>query len=570
MKRIKDIERRLWSRIGGWLPTLMLIGGLLFSCSKEEGDATSLPDGKYPLQLTTEVVQPQTRAGGKDMWMGGEEIGVMLGDMLSPKRYVMDASGKAEPADAENTIYWKNTAETRITAWTPNIFDPNVDISDQSGGYADFDLLYATAMGRYDQAVNLRFNHRMAKVEFTLAASDGITDEVIDGATVTLFGDPEAYFSGGMVGVADRLDGEIKPYYDVASKKYEAVVVPQNMTGKPLVRISIGGKIFVYAPETDVAGKLEANKRYTYTVTVKADGIDVQPVSGGTWNDGGVSNVTSKEVKFFKADELKIGDYFYSDGTWSDGGLRKLFPNGSMEIANPKPAPVLKSNNGASRKVIGIVFQTDPNRIGAAEKTKLGNGNVHGLVLAVKNASTDALSWGPDGDEGLTKCNSKRDNYNDISGYGNYEHIRANRRNFNKYPAFKAVDGWNASKSEHKAPRNTTGWYLPSSGQWWDIMQNLGGCLALAQSEEQNSSSTNSDYISWSNQGNGNVSAALNRWMTHIADDSKNIFYVGWFWTSSEGSLKDAQYWSVSSSSWVDCFKMFKCNDGHVRPVLAF
>lgn len=568
MKRTRYSIKQL--HFSSWLPVWVLIGGLLSSCSKEEtGDATFLLDGKYPLQLTAAVAQPQTRGGGKDTWTGAEEIGVMLGDMLSPKRYVMDASGKAEPTDAENTIYWKSTAETRITAWTPNIFDPSVDISDQSGGYADFDLLYATTMGRYDQTVSLCFNHRMAKVEFTLAAGDGITDEAIDGATVTLLGASEAYFSGGMVGVADRSDGEIKPYYDVASKKYEAVVVPQNMTGKPLVRISIGGKIFVYAPETDAAGKLEANKRYTYTVTVKADGIDVQPVSGCTWNDGGVSNVTSKEVKFFKADELKIGDYFYSDGTWSDGGLRKLFPNGSMEIANPKPAPVLQSNNGASRKVIGIVFQTDPNRIGAAEKAKLGNGNVHGLVMAVKNAST-ALSWGPDMDEGLTKCNSKRDNYNDINGYGNYEHIRANRRNFNEYPAFKAVEGWNASKSEHKAPRNTTGWYLPSSGQWWDIMQNLGGCSALAQSEEQNSSSTDNGYISWLNQGNGNVSAALNRWMTHIADDSKNIFYVSWFWTSSECSLKYAQYWCVTSTGWVRCFRMFKCNDGDVRPVLAF
>lgn len=246
------------------------------SCDNEEtGVPASLPDGKYPLSMTAEINQLQTRAGGKDAWAGGEEIEVLLDGMLSPKRYVMNVSSNAVPKDAGNTIYWKNTTEARVTAWTPNIFDPNVDISDQSSGYVGFDLLYASAMGRYDQAVNLRFNHRMVKVEFTLAAGDGITEEEIEGANVTLFGDAKAYFSGGMVGTADQSDGEIKPYHDATTKKYEAVVVPQDMTGKPLLRIGIGNNIFTYTPETDAAGKLESGKRYAYIVTVKANGIDV-------------------------------------------------------------------------------------------------------------------------------------------------------------------------------------------------------------------------------------------------------------------------------------------------------
>ena len=167
---------KLWSYLCGRLSVLILAGGLLVACDKEEtGGVTPLPDGKYPLQLTAKVAQPQTRAGGKDSWTGGEEIGVMLEGMLDPKKYVMDASGKAEPADAENTIYWQDPTKTRVTAWTPNV--SNVDISNQRDGYADFDLLYATARGRYDQEINLRFNHRMAKVEFTLMAGEGITEE---------------------------------------------------------------------------------------------------------------------------------------------------------------------------------------------------------------------------------------------------------------------------------------------------------------------------------------------------------------------------------------------------------
>ena len=572
--KITGYSRR-WPHVGSWLPALMLAGGLLVSCGKDDtvGNTTSLPEGMYPLKLTAEVAQqPQTRAGGKETWTGGEEIGVTVEGYIGgmPKTYVMDASGNAVPKDDANAIYWKNTAEARITAWTPPYINgsPDVDISDQSGGYAAFDVLYASAVGRYGQTINLRFNHRMAKMEITLAAGEGVTEEEVEGATVTLLGDSEAYFSCGMVGAADQSDGEIKPYHDAATKKYEAVVVPQYMTGKPLIRIAVGSDVFTYTPDTDAAGNLKSGKRYAYTITVKANGIEVQAATSGTWSDGGEESVSSKEVKrSFTADELKIGDYFYSDGTWSDGGLRKRYDDGSVAIAEPKPAPVMVNpTTGASRAVVGIVFQTDKSRIGAKEKEKLGGeGKVHGLVMAVKNAATDRQRWGPYGqDEGLTKCNTKADNYNDISGYGNCEHIRTNRGNFDNYPAFKAAYDYNTTCP---VSATTTGWYFPSSGQWWDILQNLGGCPALAKQDEQTSSQ--SGDFTWT--GQGDVPAALNAWMEKIATDSKDNFRNGdWFWSSSEYSDYRARLCYVSDRGSVYCEWSNKSSNFDVRPVLAF
>ena len=572
--KITGYSRR-WPHVGSWLPALMLAGGLLVSCGKDDtvGNTTSLPEGMYPLKLTAEVAQqPQTRAGGKETWTGGEEIGVTVEGYIGgmPKTYVMDASGNAVPKDAANTIYGKNTDEARITAWTPPYINgsPDVDISDQSGGYAAFDVLYASAVGRYGQTINLRFNHRMAKMEITLAAGEGVTEEEVEGATVTLLGDSEAYFSCGMVGAADQSDGEIKPYHDAATKKYEAVVVPQYMTGKPLIRIAVGSDVFTYTPDTDAAGNLKSGKRYTYAITVKANGIEVQAATSGTWSDGGEESVSSKEVKrSFTADELKIGDYFYSDGTWSDGGLRKRYDDGSVAIAEPKPAPVMVNpTTGASRAVVGIVFQTDKSRIGAKEKEKLGGeGKVHGLVMAVKNAATDRQRWGPYGqDEGLTKCNTKADNYNDISGYGNCEHIRTNRGNFDNYPAFKAAYDYNTTCP---VSATTTGWYFPSSGQWWDILQNLGGCPALAKQDEQTSSQ--SGDFTWT--GQGDVPAALNAWMEKIATDSKDNFRNGdWFWSSSEYSDYRARLCYVSDRGSVYCEWSNKSSNFDVRPVLAF
>ena len=563
MKIIRNIARRPWPRIGGWLPVVMLICGVLASCSSEDESTTPLPDGKYPLQLTAEVAQPQTRAGGKDAWTGGEEIRVSLEGVFGNKTYVMDASGNASPKDADNAFYWKNTDEARVSAWTPDI-ESETDISDQSGGYAAFDVLYASAIGRYDQAINLRFIHRMAKIEVILKAGEGITEEELEGATVTIFGDPLTHSTAGLVSPGDQSDGEIKPYYDAATKKYEALVPPQNMTGKPLIRISIGSNDFTYTPETEAAGKFDffGGKRYAYTITVKANGIDVQSVTSGTWVANGEENVTSKRVKQrFTADELKIGDYFYSDGTWSDGGLRKIYADGSMHIDYYKPVPL------RGKTVVGIVFQTDKSRIGKKEKEKLGGEDkAHGLVMAVKNANAaEKVIWSNESRylDFLNDCVSKSNNYSDISGYGNCESIRSLEGNFDKYPALQAVDGYNTTCP---VPTTTTGWYLPSSGQWWDILQNLGGCPALADGYQQTSSDINEFF--WSNQGN--VPDALNKWMWGINGWDKFSYYHQ-FWSSSKFKGNTMRYWVANSyDGWISCrwgnvnFQLY------VRPVLAF
>lgn len=575
MKIIRNIARRPWPRIGGWLPVVMLICGVLASCSSEDESTAPLPDGKYPLQLTAEVAQPQTRAGGKDAWTGGEEIRVSLEGVFGNKTYVMDASGNASPKDADNAFYWKNTDEARVSAWTPDI-ESETDISDQSGGYAAFDVLYASAIGRYDQAINLRFIHRMAKIEVILKAGEGITEEELEGATVTIFGDPLTHSTAGLVSPGDQSDGEIKPYYDAATKKYEALVPPQDMTGKPLIRISISSNDFTYTPETEAAGKFGffGGKRYAYTITVKANGIDVQSVTSGTWVANGEENVTSKRVKQrFTADELKIGDYFYSDGTWSDGGLRKIYADGSMKIASPKPAPVLQTKSEIERRVIGIVFQTDPSRIGTAEKSKLGEGNVHGLVMALKNTATD-IQWSHEENnlEDVKDCWSKSEIYSDISGLHNYTKILDHANSIGgieAYPAFEAVEKWNDmySINEYRPPRNTTGWFIPSSGQWWDILQNLGGCPAMADKGQQ----TSSDYGDFRWLGQGDVPAALNAWMNKIAADSKNDFTTGdRFWSSSELNQFRARNWNVYSSDYVCCDFVYKKWSNAVRPVLAF
>ncbi len=299
----------------------------------------------------------------------------------------------------------------------------------------------------------------------------------------------------------------------------------------------------------------------------------INPASGAklsaTYNDGlihrfdidiATSALASGSYRTYKVDggtivkrqELQVGTFFLADGN--------LLPK-DADAATVQTA-----------KVVGIVFQTDPSRIGNAEKNKLGEGNVHGLVMSVKNAATDQR-WGPYGkDEGLTKCTTKAQNYNDISGYGNCKHIRNTRGSFADYPAFLAANDYNTTCP---VPAATTGWFLPSSGQWWDILQNLGGCPALADVTEQ--TSPDSDNFDWHNQGK--VLDALNKWMEHIAVDRKTKFAEGnQFWSSSEYSNKHARHWCVFSFGSVYWRSDFKNHSRYqsvgsaynIRPVLAF
>lgn len=140
---------------------------------------------------------------------------------------------------------------------------------------------------------------------------------------------------------------------------------------------------------------------------------------------------------------------------------------------------------------------------------------MHALVMSVKNAATKQ-GWGPNEDEGLKKCKTKADSY---------------------------------------------------------ILQNLGGCPAFAKQDEQTSSQDGS--CDWYDQGN--MLAALNAWMVHIADGNKDTFrHADNFWSSSEATgywpAKEWIVWFNTGMPWgrVSSLRISKAYGNDVRPVLAF
>lgn len=259
---------------------------------------------------------------------------------------------------------------------------------------------------------------------------------------------------------------------------------------------------------------------------------------------------------YHKLKLVRIGDLFCPNASGNDWYL--------------VPQEVDKLADGD--KPVGVVFQTDKRRVGEAETKALGSkDNVHGLVMAAKIADYGSTRW--DGSlvwstqyEGdgyalvdfpeLTNTKSFRAIYEDISGLRNSTIIKNSVKENELesiYPCLYAVEKF---KEENPVPSNTTDWYIPASGQFWDILELLGKSEALAkESNKEKAEEQWGDALG----GQKNVPTHLNGWMEKIPETDKDLFNVdkmedeehaaGWwdqYWTSTEAvstehELQDGQ-----------------------------
>lgn len=196
----------------------------------------------------------------------------------------------------------------------------------------------------------------------------------------------------------------------------------------------------------------------------------------------------------------EIGDYFYSDGTWSTGA----------------EAPV------GGKTVIGIVYSTDASRISDAEKAM---GFTHGLVMAAKTAHAPGAvmtKYSQDSDFDVVPARKLGTSwYADINGYGWTQAILGAYpgERIQRCPAFD----WTTTDFSPSAPANTSGWYVPSIGQLWDMMANLGGDEVA---ENFRTLQTYSYDITWYGaiDLSYNPIEKLNSWLDKVPDEDKELF----------------------------------------------
>ncbi len=266
------------------------------------------------------------------------------------------------------------------------------------------------------------------------------------------------------------------------SFKLDAQILPADVTYKTVDEWTVSDPQIIKCEPLVIEGNTES----AY-ITALAPGEATVTAKIAKGSEG--KELTASFMVVVKAAEVpqtepRIGDYFYSDGTWSDGGLVSINADGTNAVwltGDKRPAPV------EGKTVIGIVFQTASDRISETEKAL---GYTHGLVLSLKRAYKPIAMKDPNNKyetpDSLTKFTTlsevsyscvKRGKlatsyYNDISGYSATKGICALHPG-DEITTFPAVD-W-ITRGFTGAPANTSGWYLPSSGQVWDLLANLGG-----------------------------------------------------------------------------------------------
>ena len=264
--------------------------------------------------------------------------------------------------------------------------------------------------------------------------------------------------------------------------KIDAQILPSDVTYKTVNKWTVSNPEIIKCEPLEIDGNTES--AYITALAPGEATVTAKITNGSDGKELTASFKVAVKTTEVPQKEPRIGDYFYSDGTWSDGGLVSINADGTNAVwltGDKRPAPV------EGKTVIGIVFQTASDRISETEKAL---GYTHGLVLSLKRAYKPIALKDPNNKyetpDSLTKFTTlsevsyscvKRGTlatsyYNDISGYSATKGI-CSLHPGDEITTFPAID-W-ITRGFTAAPAKTSGWYLPSSGQVWDILANLGG-----------------------------------------------------------------------------------------------
>lgn len=293
---------------------------LAASCSDVTDNGTTLPDGTCPMTFIASVdgltaTRATTGADGKTTWQENDPVAISMDGGANHKEYKISntTDGAMIPDGDGNILYWSKRQET-LAAWYPvsctvgsNTGSGEVNITDQNTSFGTLEnILHAPAKDyTYSSggSVAFVFRHALAKVKVTLKKGDGIEDNDLSTATVTFTG----YTAGslgynGMTGSGSN--GDITPKTETASggaPTYTALVIPQQMQNKKFIKVTIGAdgaaRNYFYTPAGSTDANLEAGKQYTYTITVKKTGLQVESVTA-SWKDDSAKDGDAEKATF--------------------------------------------------------------------------------------------------------------------------------------------------------------------------------------------------------------------------------------------------------------------------------
>lgn len=604
------MKLKIYDRLIGWMSVSawMLAMCCAVSCTSEQitNEGSLLPEKTYPLLFNVAVDGHESRAGGKDTWIQGDEVGVQLGTKQAV--YKITSSGTAlEPKDAEDTLYWENSDKALVKAWYPAEKKENWDISNQSNGYTSFDCLYAEKEMDFmstGEDATLHFTHLMSKVECTVKSDASLTV-----SEVTFFGASKLNFEAGVLTASSGLV-EITPESD--NGKYTAILYPRQMQNQYFIVVCLSdGSTFVYKPTSETDGNLQAGKLHKYEIKVVKGEVNVSASGVASWTEEPSSQDAAQKQSYHVILPKSLHDGYVITDLSNDnpitvqgnsfsvssagfsitytetdlskgfsilkgiGEVKRTYNNEDSNIEytfsftnlkrdltlsygeyiqvgdyyfSDNTCSVLPTKDGAT--CIGIVFHVGT---GAGDSkgnyagTSLASNGIRGYAVALKDAHESAGIWGPRKFvEGIESSGSYVYSY---LGYKNSMLVKS-------LPSFGDAVINEPTKSDTywafkvaleytvASPEGTSGWYLPSIGQLVDISR-------IPEIETSMLSAGGYGFKT-----------------DHVANE---YGAKGGYWSSSEKKESDAWYFSFED---MNCEAWSKNQEfaavSYVRPVLTF
>lgn len=352
-----------------------------------------------------------------------------------------------------------------------------------------------------------------------------LVNQALTSGTITVDEDGKTYTvaqaASGSEGITpQKLDQSASDYQQTV----QALVVPQQMQGRKFIKVTTGAdaaaRDYYYTPTTEADGKLEAGYQYTYNITVKKDklevtasssvswendvttgnaqeatfrinyekGMTLEAVNGGTLmgDDDGVKvlsggnllkvTLNKREGKFLK--DVLASSIYCTRQSWksvdngyeiiyqikSDVTLTSLFVDKSTpEIGSYYYDDGEWSTEWWDRPCIGIVFKVGKNE---SDKNSYPNlSSVQGYVVALQDAPGERKAFGSSAD-----ISSFTTSITDFKGYAACQEMK-------EQSGFSIDTHWacySALNYTPEAPAASSGWYLPSLGEWNALWQNFG------------------------------------------------------------------------------------------------
>ena len=358
------------------------------------------------------------------------------------------------------------------------------NVSDQ------IDIMTATGTnisGNTNSSTPLTFNHIFAAVKFAVGTS-GLPSGTIKSITLSGIKNSGTYTLGsGWTASSTTSSFTVSPSTiitgangeSITSDVYTLMMVPQTFTNATITLTYNTGTAY----KQTISGNWTAGATYTYNLS--------KPVN--------------------------IGDYYYSDGTWG----------------------TIAEHSSSTALPIGIIFYNSTSLLDS------GHGWKHGYAMALQTAAK-LIAWESFND-GIVDNKDVSTNFPttfdkmklDIDGYthslsmktygGSNSKILTNSNYPAYYSALNFGNGTYGSTINAAPKTNNSGWYLPSIGQWYYFMLNIGKATFRDNGASGSSVQASSTIIN-------SINTYINLAKTYN-NTSETVYSISWNWCSSEYSV---------------------------------